>query len=56
MPSDRGAAGAEQEPVLKGEEEPAIEEGAFERGSRGAQERYDFPSWNGVFSPIQIPL
>ena len=53
MPSDRGAAGAEQEPVLKGEEEPAIEEGAFGRGSRGAQERYDFQLSKGVSTAIK---
>ena len=48
MPSDRGAAGAEQETVLKGEQEPAIEEGAFGRGIRGAEERYNFPLSKGV--------
>ena len=54
MPSERGAAGPEQEPVLKGEEEPDIEEGAIGRGIRGAQQRYDFPRWNLGSKPIQI--
>ena len=42
MPSERGAAGTEQEPVLKGEEEPGIEEGVLERGITGAEQKYDF--------------
>lgn len=43
MASERGAAGAEEEPGLKAEEEPGIEEGVLERGITGAEQRYDFP-------------